>query len=184
MKIVQMQKEPIDVTGLLHKSGTVEDGAILTFIGTARKNSMGREVHYLHYDVYEDMAMRELDKIVKHAVETWPLTNCIVIHRYGRVNIGEASVFIAVSVKHREEGLPLSDISSIRLKDGTHLEKGALCRRLRVGVRAPLTGLCGEIFRYCGVQHFRVGIKILRLFPCGDRVPYGFHTVSAGFRFA
>jgi molybdopterin synthase catalytic subunit len=104
MKIVQMQKEPIDVTGLLHKSGTVEDGAILTFIGTARKNSMGREVHYLHYDVYEDMAMRELDKIVKHAVETWPLTNCIVIHRYGRVNIGEASVFIAVSVKHREEG--------------------------------------------------------------------------------
>jgi len=104
MKKVLLQQEPIDAAEYMRSTGTAEDGAVLCFVGTARKSSMDKEVLYLDYEVYEGMAFRELEKIVDEAMKRWPVNDCCVVHRYGRVNIAEASIFISVSTPHRDDG--------------------------------------------------------------------------------
>jgi len=100
MKKIILQTKPIDIN---QKIGTVQDGSIVTFLGQARNKSKDKEVLYLEYEIYESMAQKELSKIVDKATSKWSLSNCLVIHRYGRVNIAEASILIAVSSPHRAE---------------------------------------------------------------------------------
>ncbi len=100
---VAIQKEPLNESEILENIGTDVDGAVVAFVGRARNFSEGKEVLYLEYEAYESMARRELEKICKTAFEQWPLSGCTVIHRYGRVEIGEASIVIGVSSPHRKE---------------------------------------------------------------------------------
>src|SRR5512136_1711528 len=94
---VVIQTEDIDIAGLTGKMGSDGDGAVVIFIGRARNMSRGKNVDYLQYEIYNSMAIRELQKIVDEATEKWKLGSCIVVHRYGTIAIGEASVFIGVS---------------------------------------------------------------------------------------
>ena len=103
MSKVKFQKSPLDLHKLLNDIGTDSDGSVVHFIGRARKNSRGKEVLYLEYEIYEDMARRELEKILVDANNKWPLNDSLVVHRYGRVEIKETSIIIAVSSPHRAE---------------------------------------------------------------------------------
>ncbi len=103
MKKTAFQKEPIDVERIIRETGTRSDGALVSFTGRARNRSEGKEVLKLEYELYESMARKELEKIVDNAMEKWELSCCTVIHRYGTVNIGEASIVIAVSSPHRQD---------------------------------------------------------------------------------
>lgn len=102
IKII-LQNEPIDVTGILNEVGTESDGAVVNFIGRIRNTSKGKSVLFLEYETYCEMARKQLQKVVDDTLNRWPLTNCKIIHRYGRVDIGEASLFVAVSAPHRLE---------------------------------------------------------------------------------
>lgn len=97
------QDDPIPVSDMTLTAGKDVDGAIVTFIGQARNKSHDKGVSHLEYEIYEEMAQSEMEKIVDDALTQWPVTDCVVIHRYGRVNIGEASIFIAVSSPHRDD---------------------------------------------------------------------------------
>ena len=103
MKKVIIQSEPIDVPKIMSEIGTDEDGAIVSFTGRARNHSHGKSVKYLQYEIYNGMARKELEKIAKEAEDKWSLNTCIVVHRYGKINVGEPSIFIAVSTPHRKE---------------------------------------------------------------------------------
>lgn len=102
-KRVIIQTENIDAAILTTQLGSAEDGAVVTFIGRARNNSMGKGVDHLDYEIYNSMAIKELHKIADEALAKWPITTCIIVHRYGSIAIGEASVFIGVSSPHRKE---------------------------------------------------------------------------------
>ncbi|TAL30369.1 MAG: molybdenum cofactor biosynthesis protein MoaE [Spirochaetes bacterium] len=104
MKKILIQENPLDTAALIRTVGTKEDGAVLSFIGTARRGSMGKSVLYLHYEAYETMAMKELGRIADEACSRWPLSDCVIVHRTGEVGLGEPSVFIGVSTPHRAEG--------------------------------------------------------------------------------
>jgi molybdopterin synthase catalytic subunit len=104
MKTIRLQNDPIDCAAFLSAIGTVEDGAVLTFIGTPRRDSAGRPVEHLFYEAYEGMALKEMEKIADEALATWPITDCLIVHRMGRVDPGQASILIAVSAHHRDEG--------------------------------------------------------------------------------
>lgn len=110
MKEILLQREAINVSSCMDKLGTVSDGAIVAFSGRARDNSTysRNRVIYLDYEIYEGMAERELNKIADEALEKWALNNCIIIHRYGRVEIGEASIFTGVSSPHRDDAYKAS----------------------------------------------------------------------------
>ena len=98
---VVIQQEPIDLAHVMSQAGTDSDGAVVVFIGRTRNNSNGRTVERLEYQVYSEMAHKELRKAADDASARWSLNSCIVVHRYGPVGVGEASILIAASAPHR-----------------------------------------------------------------------------------
>ena len=99
-------------------------GAILTFEGIVRDNAQNRAVEYLEYFAYEAMALRTLQQVSDEVKERWDLP-CAIVHRLGRLEIGEASVVIAVASPHRApsfESVSLRHRSSQR--DRADMEKG------------------------------------------------------------
>ena len=103
MRQMIFQKEAIPVSDLATTAGNDSDGAIVTFVGQARNKSREKEVSHLEYEIYEEMAPSEMTRIIDTAFDQWPITDCVVVHRYGTVNIGETSIFIAVSSPHRDD---------------------------------------------------------------------------------
>jgi len=94
-----------------------ECGAITVFLGTARRMSRGREVEYLEYEAYPEMAIRKLDQIADEVQERWGTDRIAVRHRIGRVELGEPSVAIAVATEHRAEGFAACKYTIDRLKE-------------------------------------------------------------------
>jgi molybdopterin synthase catalytic subunit len=76
-------------------------GAVVTFVGTTRKNHLGKGVLHLEYDAHESIALKMLRGVCEDAAKKHTLVGAAVCHRLGRLEIGEASVFIAVSSAHR-----------------------------------------------------------------------------------
>lgn len=78
-------------------------GALATFAGIVRAHSHQRMVTHLQYEAYEPMALRELERILAAAKAQWPILDAAVVHRLGRLEIGDVAVSIAVSSMHRAE---------------------------------------------------------------------------------
>lgn len=96
-----LTREPID---LLASSTTRErDGALCLFVGVVRNENGGRAVRYLEYEAYEEMALQQLAELESELLERFPVTEVRLVHRLGRLAIGEASVLVAVSSPHRAE---------------------------------------------------------------------------------
>ena len=94
-------REPIDAAALIRHVRTGEDGAVVTFDGCVRNQSHGRRTLYLDYEAYESMAFAKIREIGAATHEKFPIDRVAIAHRLGRLEIGETSVFIAVSAAHR-----------------------------------------------------------------------------------
>ena len=92
---------PLDPSALLAEVASVANGASLIFVGTVRDVNDGRAVSGIEYTAYEAMAVRELEAIVAEAAARFGTTDVVVEHRVGRLDLGEASVVIAVAHPHR-----------------------------------------------------------------------------------
>lgn len=79
-------------------------GAVLSFVGTVRNNKNGRRVLRIVYEAYPAMARSVLQQIAESIVQKWEVCRVVILHRIGRVEVGEASVAIFVSSPHRAEG--------------------------------------------------------------------------------
>lgn len=101
-------RSPIDVPSLLRDAASAADGAVLLFLGTVRDSNDGRPVGHLEYEAYAGMAEREMDRIVGEARGRWSTGEISVVHRVGRLGIGEVSVAIAVASPHRAEAYEAS----------------------------------------------------------------------------
>lgn len=93
--------DPLDPEALRRSVRTDADGAVVLFVGTVRDHSDGRRVTGLHYECYPEMADAELGKIAREAVSRWEVGRVVVEHRVGDLEIGEASVAVAVAAPHR-----------------------------------------------------------------------------------
>ena len=80
-----------------------EAGAVVLFSGIVRDNNLGRRVEHLEYDAYPPLAERTLADIAEEVRASWNLTEVAIHHRIGRLEIGEASLLVAVSAPHRAE---------------------------------------------------------------------------------
>jgi MoaE-MoaD fusion protein len=96
---------PLDAAAVLREVEDPEAGAVASFIGTVRSRSRGREVVHLEYEAYEEMAEEMLGQLAAALTERHGLCAATIHHRLGRVEIGEASVVIAVSAPHRSAAL-------------------------------------------------------------------------------
>jgi MoaE-MoaD fusion protein len=98
---VALQQQPIDVAELIRQVRGPEDGAIVTFDGFVRNHSHGRATKYLEYEAYESMALGKMKEIVSQMHERYAIHRVAMVHRLGHLEVGETSVFIAVSAAHR-----------------------------------------------------------------------------------
>jgi molybdopterin synthase catalytic subunit len=96
---------PLDTSAVLREVESPEAGAVASFVGTVRRSSRGRDVQYLEYEAYEEMAEPMLAQLGAELTDRHGLCAVAVHHRLGRVEIGEASVVIAVSAPHRSSAL-------------------------------------------------------------------------------
>lgn len=95
--------KPIDVAALADEARSPTTGAVVLFLGTTRAVTDGRQTAALDYEVYDRMAREKVAELEAEARRRWPLAECLIVHRLGRVPPGEASVAIAVSTPHRRE---------------------------------------------------------------------------------
>jgi len=99
--VYQLVRGPIDTAGLTRHLRAPEDGATVTFDGFVRNQSHNRPTVYLDYEAYESMALAKMREIGTQLHEKFAIHRVAIVHRLGRLEIGETSVFIAVSAPHR-----------------------------------------------------------------------------------
>jgi len=98
-----LSAEALDVGGVVARVVGPDAGGIVTFVGTVRDASRGREIRHLEYEAYTGMAEREMEKIADAAAAQWPGARVAMAHRTGHLAIGEIAVVIAASAPHRAE---------------------------------------------------------------------------------
>ena len=94
--VARLVERPLDPAALVAEVGQPANGAVLVFVGIVRDINDGRGVTGIDYSAYDAMARRELDAIVREAAERFGVRDLVVEHRLGTLEIGEASVVIAV----------------------------------------------------------------------------------------
>jgi len=99
--MVRLVREPIDLPTL--QATTPADGALCVFVGVVRNENAGRPVLRLEYEAFEEMALGLMHEIEAEALRRWRVTGVRVVHRLGPMEIGEASVAVAVASPHRAE---------------------------------------------------------------------------------
>ena len=99
--IIELVHEPINPAPLISHVRAPEDGATVTFDGFVRNQSHHRPTLYLDYEAYESMALTKMREIATELHEKYSIQRVAIVHRLGRLEIGETSVFIAVSAPHR-----------------------------------------------------------------------------------
>jgi molybdopterin synthase catalytic subunit len=99
--VVALTREPIDRDALVRRLQQPGDGAIVVFDGVVRDNTRGRRTLFLDYEAYEEMALAQMDKLAREAADRFAVDRVGVVHRLGRLEIGESSIVIVVTSAHR-----------------------------------------------------------------------------------
>jgi molybdopterin synthase catalytic subunit len=98
---VALQREKIDSEEIVAALKAGEDGALVVFDGIVRNNTRGRKTMYLMYEAYEEMALQQMRGLAADALSRFAVRDVAIVHRLGKLEIGESSVLIAVASAHR-----------------------------------------------------------------------------------
>src|SRR6266581_9428517 len=99
---IELTREVIPSSAIAREVRADEDGAVATFDGCVRNHSHGRATLYLEYESYESMALEKMKEIAASLHTLFAIDSVAIAHRLGHLEIGETSVFIAVSSPHRK----------------------------------------------------------------------------------
>ncbi|MGB0424867.1 MAG: molybdenum cofactor biosynthesis protein MoaE [Flavobacteriales bacterium] len=108
------------------------NGAYVTFNGEVRNHSNKQPVLFLEFEAYESMALKEMDKLLQQAARKWDINAAAIVHRLGKVEIGESAVVISVGSSHRKEAFEACQFLINELKQSVpiwkkeHLEDGVV----------------------------------------------------------
>jgi len=94
-------RNAIDTSSVLARIKQGEDGAAVVFEGVVRKQTRGRKTLYLDYEAYEEMALQQMEALAEQALREFKVRDIAIVHRLGRLQIGETSVLIVVASAHR-----------------------------------------------------------------------------------
>jgi molybdopterin synthase catalytic subunit len=99
--VIALTRAPIDARNLIAAAKHGEDGAVVVFDGIVRNNTRGRQTLYLDYEAYEEMALKQMSELASKARKRFGVRQVTMIHRLGRLEVGETSVLIVVASAHR-----------------------------------------------------------------------------------
>ncbi len=100
-RFASIVRHRIDTSGVVERVKRGEDGAAVVFEGVVRNQTRGRKTLYLDYEAYEEMALRQMEGLAERAREQFQIREVALVHRLGRLEIGETSVLIVVASPHR-----------------------------------------------------------------------------------
>jgi molybdopterin synthase catalytic subunit len=121
--MIELTSDPIDLAAAeahLHRDDV---GGIVTFAGTVRNHNKGREVLYLEYEAYLEMAGAQLARIGEEMRQRWPLMRLALIHRVGRLEIGDAAVYVGAASAHRADAFAAARYGIDAIKDDVPIWK-------------------------------------------------------------
>lgn len=98
---VEIVGEPVDVGQLESEIRAGGDGAVCTFDGIVRDNTRGRRTLWLDYEAYEEMALKQMQALAAEALTKFGVRDVTLVHRLGRLTVGETSVLVVVASAHR-----------------------------------------------------------------------------------
>lgn len=101
--MIQLTHDPIDYAALTESVRSPQAGATLLFLGTVREFTQGRQTVRLNYEAYPEMAMVQMQKLLDAAQSRWPIVAGAIVHRLGRLELGDISIAVAVSTPHRHQ---------------------------------------------------------------------------------
>ena len=113
----EITPDPIDVNAVVESIRHDEDGGVVTFVGVVRNQNRGKQVLSLEYEAYPEMAITEMRAIGEELARRWSVRHLRIVHRVGRIEIGEASVVIAVAAPHRDVAFDACRFAIDRLKE-------------------------------------------------------------------
>ena len=99
--VTALTRDVIYADKLVSASKRGEDGAVVVFDGIVRDHSRNRQTVYLDYEAYEEMALKQIDALSREAIARFGVRHVTLVHRLGRLNVGETSVLIVVASAHR-----------------------------------------------------------------------------------
>ena len=137
----ELTTAPIDVGSVARRVILPECGATVTLDGYAREWTKGRRTLYLVYEAYAPMALSELKKLGGQAHEKFDIAHIGIVHRTGRLEIGETSVVISVSAPHRRAAFEACEWAIRELKRTVPIWKKEIFADGEVWVEGEATGL-------------------------------------------
>jgi molybdopterin synthase catalytic subunit len=111
-----LTRDPIDGGAIARRLIRGEDGAFVNFEGVGRNNTKGRATQYLEYECYEPMAVKVMAEIGGEIAHNFPIGRIAIVHRLGRIGVGETSVSIVVTAPHRKPAFEAALEAINRLK--------------------------------------------------------------------
>lgn len=119
----RLTRESIDVSGVLASLQDPACGGLAFFLGTVRNHANGRKVLRLHYEAFEAMAVREMERIGKGVLQEVEVTKIAVVHRLGDLEIGDVAVITAAASAHRSEAFRACQLLINRVKQDVPIWK-------------------------------------------------------------
>jgi molybdopterin synthase catalytic subunit len=116
LPVTAVTATPLTLDGVVRAVDGPGHGAVATFVGLVRDHNQGRRVLWLDYEAYDPLAEKALARIVDEAQGRWPGAHMAIHHRTGRLEIGEASVIIAVATPHRADAFAACRYAIERIK--------------------------------------------------------------------
>jgi molybdopterin synthase catalytic subunit len=115
--MIQLTRQPIDYHALTERVRRPGCGAVVTFLGTVRDLTGDRVTVALDYEAYPGMAEKKMAEIETDTRGRWPVGDILLVHRLGRLDVGEVSVAVAVSCPHRGQAFEACRHAIDRLKE-------------------------------------------------------------------
>jgi molybdopterin synthase catalytic subunit len=115
--MIEITDQPIDHAALTECVRTKLAGAVCTFLGTVRELTGDRRTAALDYEAYPEMALKTMSELEAEARSRWPILEAALVHRVGRLGLGEISVVVAVSCPHRDQAFEACRWLIDRLKE-------------------------------------------------------------------
>jgi molybdopterin synthase catalytic subunit len=136
--MIELVRDAIDVHAVIKSVEDTSAGATNIFIGTTRNHSHGKKVVALEYDVYKSMALKIMAKITEEICLRWNVAKISIVHRIGKIEVGETSVVVAVSAVHRKEAFESCRYAIDELKKRAPIWKKELYENGEVWVDHPI----------------------------------------------
>lgn len=113
----EITDQPLILDPLVEVVSRPSSGAVAAFLGVVRERTRGRQVLYLEYEAYREMAIPKMREIGDEIRRKWQVDEIAMVHRIGHLEIGESSVAIAISAPHRQQALEACAYAIDRLKE-------------------------------------------------------------------